>query len=77
MEISVTTILYRGPRTAQIFLGYRGSQVRSWKQHISEKNAMDLLEETGLLGTKPVDTPLDPNIKLVADQTELLSNASR
>lgn len=34
---------------------------------------LDILEETDLLGTRPVETPLDPNVKLRADQRELLS----
>ena len=29
---------------------------------------LDLLEETGLLGSKPIKTPLDPNVKLYMDQ---------
>jgi hypothetical protein len=29
---------------------------------------LDLLEETGLLGSKPIKTPLDPNVKLNMDQ---------
>lgn len=42
-------------------------------EYLKEKNVMDLLEETVSLSTKPVDTPLDP----MADQRELLFNASR
>ena len=30
----------------------------------------DILEETGLLGSKPVETPMDPNVKLYEDQGE-------
>jgi hypothetical protein len=37
------------------------------------KYALDLLEETGLL----VDTPMDPNKKLVKDECELFENPSR
>ena len=29
------------------------------------KYALDILEETGMLDCKPVDTPMDPNVKLV------------
>ena len=38
---------------------------------------LDILEETGLLGSKPVETPMDPNVKLYEDQGELLSNLER
>ena len=38
---------------------------------------LDILEETGLLGSKPVETPMDPNVKLYEDQGELLSNPER
>lgn len=31
---------------------------------------MDLLNETGLLGSKPATTPLDPSIKLCQDNSE-------
>ena len=35
---------------------------------------LDILEEMGLLGSKPMETPMDPNVKLYEDQGELLSN---
>ena len=38
---------------------------------------LNILEETGLLGSKPVETPMDPNVKLYEDQGELLSNLER
>ena len=38
---------------------------------------LDILEETGLLVSKPVETPMDPNVKLYEDQGELLSNPKR
>ena len=38
---------------------------------------LDILEETGLLVSKPVETPMDPNVKLYEDQGELLSNPER
>ena len=38
---------------------------------------LDILEETGLLGSKPVKTPMDPNVKLYEDQRKLLSNPER
>jgi hypothetical protein len=34
------------------------------------KYALDILEETGMLDCKPVDTPMDPNVKLIPNQGE-------
>ena len=38
---------------------------------------LDILEETGLLRSKPVETPMDLNVKLYEDQGKLLSNPER
>ncbi|RVW11978.1 Retrovirus-related Pol polyprotein from transposon TNT 1-94 [Vitis vinifera] len=37
----------------------------------------DILEETGMLDCKPVDTPMDPNVKLVPGQGEPLGDPGR
>ena len=36
------------------------------------KYTLDILTDTGMLDCKPVDTPMDPNVKLVPSQGELL-----
>ena len=41
------------------------------------KYALDILEETGMLDCKPVDTPMDPNVKLIPRQGELLGDLRR
>ena len=33
---------------------------------------LDILEDTGLMGAKPIETPMDPNVRLCVDQGELL-----
>ena len=38
---------------------------------------LDILEETGLVESKPMETPMDPNVKLYEDQGKLLSNPER
>ena len=38
---------------------------------------LDILEETGLFGSKPVETSINPNVRLYEDQGELLSNHER
>ena len=41
------------------------------------KYALDILEETDLLDSKPVDTLMDPNAKLLPGQGEPLSDHGR
>ncbi|RVW86108.1 putative mitochondrial protein [Vitis vinifera] len=41
------------------------------------KYALDILEEIGMLDCKPVDTPMDPNVKLVPGQGEPLGDPGR
>ncbi|RVW33080.1 Retrovirus-related Pol polyprotein from transposon RE1 [Vitis vinifera] len=45
--------------------------------HFPRKYALDILEETGMLDCKPVDTPMDPNVKLVLGQGEPLGDPGR
>lgn len=35
------------------------------------KYVMDILEENGFLGSKPMEAPMNPNVKLYKDQGEL------
>lgn len=42
-----------------------------------KKYAMYILDETGLMNTKPINTPIDPNTKLLPSQREPLSNPKR
>ena len=35
---------------------------------------LDILDETSLIGSKPVDTLIGPNMKLCVDQGELMTN---
>ena len=41
------------------------------------KYVLDILEETGMLDRKPVDTHMDPNVKLVPGQGEPLRDPGR
>ena len=41
------------------------------------KYVLDILEETGMLDCKLVDTPMDPNVKLVPGQGEPLRDPGR
>ena len=41
------------------------------------KYVLDILKETGMLDCKPVDTPMDLNVKLVLGQEEPLRDPGR
>ena len=41
------------------------------------KYVLDILEENGMLDYKPLDTPMDPNVKLVPGQGEPLRDPGR
>ena len=41
------------------------------------KYTLDILTDTGMLYCKPIDTPMDPNVKLVPNQRELLRDLGR
>jgi hypothetical protein len=59
------------------FLGIEVAQSKDGIVISQRKYAMDILEETGLLNAKPVDTPMDPNVKLLPNQGEPLSDSGR
>ena len=56
---------FQGIEVAQSRLGIVISQC---------KYALDILEETRMMGCRPIDTPMDPNVKLLPRQVEPLSN---
>ncbi|RVW23686.1 Retrovirus-related Pol polyprotein from transposon TNT 1-94 [Vitis vinifera] len=53
------------------------SSIQFWCGPFQRKYALDILEETGMLDCKPVDTPMDPNVKLVPGQGEPLGDPGR
>ncbi|RVW26625.1 Retrovirus-related Pol polyprotein from transposon RE1 [Vitis vinifera] len=59
------------------FLGIEIAQSSSGVILSQRKYALDILEETGMLDCKPVDTPMDPNVKLVPGQGEPLGDPGR
>ncbi|RVW81347.1 Retrovirus-related Pol polyprotein from transposon RE2 [Vitis vinifera] len=59
------------------FLGIEIAQSSSGVVLSQRKYALDILEETGMLDCKPVDTPMDPNVKLVPGQGEPLGDPGR
>ncbi|RVW51296.1 Retrovirus-related Pol polyprotein from transposon RE1 [Vitis vinifera] len=61
----------------QVFLGIEIAQSSSGVVLSQRKYALDILEETGMLDCKPVDTPMDPNVKPVPGQGEPLGDPGR
>ncbi|RVW40658.1 putative mitochondrial protein [Vitis vinifera] len=59
------------------FLGIEIAQSSSGVVLSQRKYALDILEETGMLDCKLIDTPMDPNVKLVPGQGEPLGDPGR
>ena len=53
------------------------AQSRSGIVISQRKYALDILEKTGMMGCKPIDTPMDPNVKLLPGHGEPLNNLER
>ena len=59
------------------FLGIKIAQSKSDVVKSQRKYVLDILEKTGMLDCKPVDTSMDPNVKLVPRQGEPLRDPGR
>ena len=59
------------------FLGIEVAQSNSRMVIFQRKYTLDILTDTGMLDCKPVDNPMDPNVKLVLGQGELLRDPGR
>ena len=59
------------------FMGIEIAQSSSGVVISQQEYALDILEETSMLDCKPVDTPMNPNIKLVPGQGESLGDPGR
>ena len=59
------------------FLSIEVAQSNSGVVISQRKYALDILTDTGMLDCKRVDTPMDPNVKLVPSQGELLRDLGR
>ncbi|XP_042946560.1 uncharacterized protein LOC122279793 isoform X3 [Carya illinoinensis] len=53
------------------FLGIEVSRSKEGINLSQRKYVLDLLEETGMLGARPIDTPMDPNRKFLKEEGEL------
>ena len=59
------------------FLGIEVAQSKEGIVISQRKYVLDILKETGMVDCKPIDSPMDPNLKLVADQSEPYSDPER
>ena len=59
------------------FLGIEVAQSRSGIVISKHKYALDILEETGMMGCRPIDTLMDSNVKLLSGRGEPLINHER
>ena len=64
-------------RKLKYFLSIEIAQSNSNVVISQRKYTLDILEEMDMLDCKPVDTPMDPNVKLVLRQVELLQDPRR
>ena len=58
-------------------MGIEIAQSKSGVVMSQRKYVLDILEKTGMLDCKPIDTPMDPNVKLVLGQEEPLRDLRR
>lgn len=64
-------------RAAAVLPRHRIFEEQPWYFLCQKKYVLDILQETGLLESKPADTPLDTSIKLVPDEGEQLVDQSK
>ncbi|KAK6150593.1 hypothetical protein DH2020_015525 [Rehmannia glutinosa] len=59
------------------FLGIEVAQSDQGIFISQRKYVLDMLEEAGMLGSKPCDSPMDPNVKLLPNDGESMSDSGR
>ena len=64
-------------RKLKYFLDIKVAQSNSGVVISQRKYTLNILAATGMLDCKPIDTPMDPNVKLVPSQGELLRDPGR
>ena len=64
-------------RKIKYFLRIEIAQSKSGVVMNQRKYALEILEEAVMLDCKPVDTPMDPNVKLILGQREPLCDQGR
>ena len=64
-------------RKLKYFLGIEITQSNPNVVMSQRKYVLDILEETGMLDCKSIDAPMDPNVKFIPKQGELLRDPGR
>ena len=59
------------------FLGMKVARSHKGISISQRKYTLDLLKETGILGCKPANTPMDPTSKIQMEEEELLTDKGR
>ena len=71
-NISLTTFRQKDLGKLKYFLGIEIAQSKSDVVMSRRKYVLNILEETGMLDCKPIDTPMNPNVKLIPRQGDPL-----
>ena len=67
----------KDPGCLKYFLGIEVAQSKEGVVISQRKYALDILEETGMTNCRPIDSPMDPNQKLMSDQGEPFPDPER
>ena len=65
------TVPYQRFGQVAVFWGIELARSKDEINRFQRKYTLDILEQTSLMGSKPIETPMDPNAKLCVDQGEL------
>lgn len=68
------SVSYQGLGQVTLFFGIEVAKSKDGIGLSQKKYVLDILEDIGLLGSGPVDTPMDSNAKLFVDEGVLVSN---
>ena len=68
------TVPYQRFGQVAIFFGIELARSKDKINLFQRKYTLDILEQTGLMRSIPMETPMDPNAKLCVDQGELLAS---
>lgn len=71
-----TAFKLRDLGSAKYFLGFKIARSKHGISINQRKYALEIIEDAGLIGCKPIFTPMESNLKMSATDGELLDDAS-